>query len=335
MQYERSFPTVELHTCGETFRLVTQGLPKIPGDTINQRCAWLEQNADHYRRALMLEPRGHKDQYGGYLTEPVSADADFGIIFLNNTGYAAHCGHGIIALSTAAVELGWVERKLPETRVGIDAPCGFIEAFVEWDGERTGSVRFVNVPSFIFERDVTVVTPTFGNVMGDIAYGGATYFYVDGRPFGISIHEEDVQKIQQLGDEIKRAVNEKMSVIHPEIPDFNKVHGVIVGGAPRYEGSTQANCCVYADRAIDRSPTGSGTAGRVAQLYLRKQLSESDVLVNESIIGTIFKGRVLAETKVGGYDAVIPEVAGSAHICGFANWIIDESDPLTYGFLVQ
>lgn len=259
----------------------------------------------------------------------------FGVIFLNNMGYSPHCGHGVIALATAALELGWVERKSPETRVGIDAPCGFIEAFVEWDGKRAGNVRFVNVPSFIFLRDVTVETPTFGKVTGDIAYGGATYFYVDGRHHDIAIREKDVQKIQQFGYEIKTAVNAEMSVVHPEIPEFNDVYGVMVYGDPRHEGSTQANCCVYADRAVDRSPTGSGTAGRIAQLYLRGKLSSSETLVNESIIGTVFKGRVLSEAKVGDFDAVIPEVSGKAYICGFANWTIDEEDPLTYGFLVQ
>lgn len=335
MQYERSLSTVELHTCGETFRLVTQGLPKIPGNTIVERRAWLQQNADQYRRAVMLEPRGHKDLYGGYLTEPVSENADFGVIFLNNMGYSPHCGHGVIALATAAVELGWVERSSPETRIGIDAPCGFIEAFVEWDGKKTGSVRFVNVPSFIFKRDVTVVTPTFGEVTGDIAYGGATYFYVDGHSHDIAIRETDVQKIMQFGYEIKTAVNAAMPVIHPEIPEFNDVYGVMIYGAPRHEGSTQANCCVYADRAIDRSPTGSGTAGRVAQMYLRGELSASETLINESIIGTVFKGHVLSETKVGEFDAVIPEISGNAYISGFANWIIDEEDPLAYGFLVQ
>lgn len=335
MQYERSLATVELHTCGETFRLVTQGLPKVPGTTIVERRAWLEEHADHYRRAVMLEPRGHKDLYGGYLTEAVSPEADFGVIFLNNMGYSPHCGHGVIALATAAVELGWIERKSPETRVGIDAPCGFIEAFVEWDGESVGSVRFVNVPSFIFERDVTVETPTFGKVTGDIAYGGATYFYVDGRPFDIAIREKNVQQIMQFGYEIKTAVNAIKPVIHPEIPEFNDVYGVMVYGEPRHEGSTQANCCVYADRAVDRSPTGSGTAGRIAQLYLRGELANEEVLVNESIIGTVFKGRVLSETKVGEYDAVVPEVSGKAYICGFANWIINEEDPLAFGFLVQ
>jgi len=335
MQYERSFTTVEMHTSGETFRLVTQGLPKVPGSTIIERGIWLEKNADHYRRAVMLEPRGHKDLYGGFLTEPVNAEADFGVIFLNNSGYSPHCGHGVIGLATAAVELGWIERKSPETRVGIDVACGFIEAFVEWDGKRAGAVRFVNVPSFIFKRDVTVTTPTFGKVTGDVAFGGATYFYVDGRPHNIAIREKDLSAITQFGYEIKIAVNAQMSAIHPENPEINDVYGVMVYGDPRHEGSTQANCCVYADRAIDRSPTGTGTAGRVAQLYLRGELSAADTLINESIIGTAFKGRVLSETKVGPYDAIIPEVSGKAHICGFANWIIDETDPLAHGFLVQ
>jgi trans-L-3-hydroxyproline dehydratase len=314
---------------------VTQGLPKIPGETLVERSAWLKQNADHYRRAVMLEPRGHKDLYGGYLTPPVSAGADFGVIFLNNTDYSPHCGHGIIALATAAVELGWIERVSPETRVGIDAPCGFIEAYVQWDGKRVGSVRFVNVPSFIFSRDMTVETPTFGEVTGDVAYGGATYFYVDGKKLGVEIREFDVQRVTQLGHEIKLAANAKMPFVHPEIPEFNNIYGVMVYGDPRHEGSTQANCCVYADRAVDRSPTGSGTAGRVAQLYLRGKMAASDTLVNESIIGTIFKGRVLSETKVGKFDAIVPEVEGTAHICGFANWVIDEADPLRFGFRVS
>jgi trans-L-3-hydroxyproline dehydratase len=334
MKFDRFLSTVELHTCGETFRLVTQGLPKIPGKTIVERIAWLEQNADHYRRAVLLEPRGHKDLYGGYLTEPVSPEADFGVIFLNNMGYSPHCGHGVIALATAAVEMGWIERKAPETKVGIDVPCGFIEAYVQWDGERVGSVRFINVPSFIFSRDVTVQTPTFGEVTGDVAYGGATYFYVDARKFGVEIREYDAQRVMQLGYEIKAAVNAKMPFVHPEIPEFNNVYGVMVYGDPRHEGSTQANCCVYGDRAVDRSPTGTGTAGRVAQLYLRGEMAASDTLVNESIIGTIFKGRALSETKVGELDAVITEVEGSAHICGFANWVIDEADPLKFGFRV-
>ena len=193
MKISRTISTVEVHTGGEAFRIVTSGLPRLPGDTIVKRRAWLKENADDIRRALMFEPRGHADMYGGYLTEPVSPNADFGIIFLHNEGYSDHCGHGVIALSTAAVELGWVQREIPETRMGIDAPCGFIEAFVKWDGEHAGNVRFVNVPSFIWKQDVTVETPSFGSVTGDIAFGGAFYFYTDGEPHGLAVRESSVE----------------------------------------------------------------------------------------------------------------------------------------------
>jgi proline racemase len=335
MKLNRVISTVEVHTGGEPFRLVTSGLPRFPGKTIVERRSWLKEHHDHLRRALMLEPRGHADMYGGYLTEPVSEGADFGIIFVHNEGYSDHCGHGVIALATTAVALGWVERTEPETRVGIDAPCGFIEAFVKWDGDHAGSVRFVNVPSFIWQRDVTVNTPNFGDVTGDIVFGGAFYFYTSGKPFDLHVREADVARLIQFGDEVKHAANDAFKVVHPLIPEINHVYGTIIDNAPRHAGSTQANCCIFAEREVDRSPTGSGTAGRVAQLYLRGELGREETLVNESVIGTIFRGRVLSETRLEGFDAVIPEIEGDAHICGFANWIVDERDPLTYGFLVR
>lgn len=335
MKVTRTLNTVEVHTGGEPFRIVTNGFPRLAGKTINERRAWIQENADELRRALMLEPRGHADMYGGFLTEAVTEGADFGIIFMQNADYSPHCGHGVIALSTAAVELGWIERTSPETRVGIDAPCGFIEAFVKWDGEHAGNVRFVNVPSFIWKQDVTVSTPTFGLVTGDIAYGGAFYFYVDGRKYDVAVREDNVEQLKKFGDEIKQAVNAQFDIVHPEVPEIRGLYGTIISGLARHPGSTQSNCCIFADREVDRSPTGSGTAGRVAQLYLRGELSAQETLVNESIIGSVFKGRVLEETQCGEFDAVIPEIEGNAFICGYGTWLIDERDPLTYGFLVR
>ncbi|NTX26736.1 proline racemase family protein [Burkholderia pyrrocinia] len=335
MKINRSISTIEVHTGGEPFRIVTSGLPRPQGDTIVRRRAWMKENADEIRRALMFEPRGHADMYGGYLTDPVSPGADFGVIFVHNEGYSDHCGHGVIALSTAAVELGWVQRTIPETRIGIDAPCGFIEAFVKWDGEHAGPVRFVNVPSFIWKRDVSIETPSFGTVTGDIAYGGAFYFYVDGAPFDLPVRESAVERLIQFGSEVKDAANVAYPVVHPEIPEINHIYGTIIANAPRHPGSTQANCIIFADREVDRSPSGSGTSGRVAQLYQRGKLALRETLVNESVVGTTFSGRVVRETAVGDIPAVINEIEGSAHICGFANWIIDERDPLAHGFLVR
>jgi trans-L-3-hydroxyproline dehydratase len=335
MKFERMVSTVETHTGGEPFRIVTSGLPRFPGASIVQRRAWVKDNLDDVRRALIFEPRGHADMYAGYLTDPVSPGSDFGVIFVHNEGYSDHCGHGVIALATAAVELGWVTRVQPETRVGIDAPCGFIEAFVEWDGERAGDVRFVNVPSFLVMRDVSVETPTFGRVTGDIAFGGAFYFYTDAAPHGLAVNESDIERLIRFGAEVKVAANAAYPVAHPFVPELNHIYGTIVNGTPRHPGSTQANCCIFADRQVDRSPTGSGTAGRIAQLVARGELEMWQSIQNESVIGTIMRGRPLSRTKVGDYDAVIPEVSGRASIHGFANWVLDERDPLKNGFLVR
>ena len=335
MQISRTVSTVEVHTAGEPFRIVTSGGPRLPGDTIVARRAWLREHADDLRRALMLEPRGHADMYGGYLTDPVTPGADFGVIFIHNEGYSDHCGHGVIALATAAVELGWVPRTSPETRVRIDAPCGLVEAFVGWDGQAVAGVRFVNVPSFLWLRDVSVETPGFGTVRGDIAYGGAFYFYASGVPHGLEIRESRIEDLTRFGAEVKAAANRAFPVVHPDIPEINHIYGTIIDGPPRHPGSTQANCCVFADREVDRSPTGSGTAGRVAQLFARGELGRDDVLVNESVIGTVFTGRVVGETTVGGRPAVIPEVSGRAHVTGFATWMLDDRDPLKHGFLVR
>jgi trans-L-3-hydroxyproline dehydratase len=335
VKLERIIDTVEMHTGGEPFRIVTSGLPPLPGETIVRKRAFVEANLDHIRRALIFEPRGHADMYAGYLTEPVTPGADMGVIFVHNEGYSDHCGHGVIALATAAVELGWVERQAPETRVGIDAPCGFIKAFVTWDGVRAGSVRFVNVPSFVWARDVSVETDSFGRVTGDIAFGGAFYFYVDGRPHGLAIRSHDAERLIRFGAEVKAAANIAFPVVHPDIPELNHIYGTIIDGEPAHPASRQANCCIFADRQVDRSPTGSGTAGRAALLFAKGQLKTGESFVNESLIGTRMTGLVLREARLGRFEAVIPEVSGSAHLVGKASWMLDADDPLRHGFLVR
>jgi proline racemase len=335
MLFDRTITTVETHTGGEPFRIVTGGLPRLPGATIVQRRAWAEQNIDSVRTALMLEPRGHPDMYGGYLTEPVSPAADFGVIFVHNQGYSDHCGHGVIALATAAVQLGWVVRGEPETRVGIDAPCGFIEAWVRWDGKRASEARFVNVPSYVWRAGVSVETPGFGVVSGDIAFGGAFYVYVDGREYGLEIRPSQVDALVRFGAEVTEAANLAFQVVHPRIPELNHVYGTIVTGAPIGVGSTQANCCVFADRQVDRSATGSGTAGLVALRHAQGLLPVGETLVNESIIGTRMTGRVLETLTFEGLAAVVPEISGNAHILGFAEWCLDPEDVVGAGFLVR
>ena len=335
MNFSRTYTTIDAHTGGEPLRIVTAGVPRILGKTILEKRRYAEEHLDHIRKALMWEPRGHADMYGAYITEPTTLEADMGVIFMHNEGYSDMCGHGIIALATVAVAQGLVELSSPETRVGIDAPAGFIEAFVEWDGEKVGTVRFKNVPSFLYRKDLAVDTPSFGGVTVDIAFGGAFYAYLDGAQVGLQVTPENYRQLIQLGYEVKQAVIKTTDIQHPLIPELNKLYGTIIDGKPQNEGSTQANVCVFADREVDRSPTGTGTSGRVAQLYARGKLAKGEILVNESIIGSIFKGKVLEEIKVGDFDAVIPEVSGKAHIVGFNQWVVDPDDLVGKGFFLR
>lgn len=331
----RTIQTIDAHTGGEPLRILVTGMPPVPGNNILEKRAWLKSNRDDLRQFLMNEPRGHADMYGAYLLPPTTAQADFGVIFIHNEGYSDMCGHGIIALGKVLVEMGYVERKSPITRIGFDAPAGFIEAHVEWDGKRAGNVTFRNVPAFIFMRDLEVDTPSFGRITGDIVFGGAFYYYINGQQAGLEIKPELVRSLIQLGAETKAAVKAKVQIQHPLEPGLNELYGTIIDGAPNREGVDQSNVCIFADREVDRSPTGTGTSGRAAQLFLRGRLPLGQSYVNGSIVGSSFSVRVVDTVKVGDLDGAITEVTGAAHIAGFNQWVLEESDPFPTGFFFR
>lgn len=338
MEFTRSYTSIDAHAGGEPLRIVTGGVPFIPGATILDKRRWVREHLDGVRRTLMGEPRGHADMYGCYVTEPVTADADAGVIFMHNEGYSDMCGHGVIALATVLVAQGTVPRQEPETRVGLDTPAGFVEAFVAWDGRRAGRVRFTNVPSFLYLRDLTVHPAGVGDVPDvrvDVAFGGAFYAYVDAADVGLAIHRDPLDRFKAVGDAIKRAVMEAVDVVHPLEPELRGIYGTIFAGPPRHAGADQVNVCVFADRQIDRSPTGTGTAGRVAQLVARGSLTLGDELVNESVAGTLFTGRALRAARVGAFDAIVPEIAGRASIVGVHSWWVDPADEVGEGFLLS
>ncbi|KAF3997810.1 trans-3-hydroxy-L-proline dehydratase [Glaciimonas immobilis] len=335
LSYLRTIHTVDAHTGGEPLRIVISGLPPVPGETILARRSWLQANRDDLRLFLMNEPRGHADMYGAYLLPAVTPQADFGVIFIHNEGYSDMCGHGIIALGKVLVELNHVERMIPLTRIGFDTPAGFIEAQVEWDGTRVGNVTFRNVPAFIYQRDVEVDTPSFGKIIGDIVFGGAFYFYINADQANVQIKPEQVRTLIQLGAETKAAVKAVINIQHPIDVGLNTLYGTIVDGAPNDPRADQANVCIFADREVDRSPTGTGTSGRAAQLFLRGKLALNQPLINESIVGSCFSVRVTGTTKVGEFDAAMTEVTGNAHIMSFNQWVLEETDPFPQGFFLR
>nr|WP_315229148.1 trans-3-hydroxy-L-proline dehydratase [uncultured Albidiferax sp.] len=331
----RTVQTVDAHTGGEPLRILTSGLPAVPGTGILEKRAWLKTHRDDLRQFLMNEPRGHADMYGAYLLPPTTPGADFGVIFIHNEGYSDMCGHGIIALGKVLVELGYVQRTSPLTRIGFDAPAGFIEAFVEWDGQRAGKVTFKNVPAFIYLRDLEVDTPGFGRVRGDIVFGGAFYYYLNAEQAGLTVKPELVRSLIQLGAETKAAVIAQVKIQHPLEPGLDQLYGSIIDSAPNCEGVDQSNVCVFADREVDRSPTGTGTSGRAAQLFLRGQLPLGQTYVNGSIVGSKFEVKVTQAVKVGDFDGALTEVTGSAHIMGHHQWVLEELDPFPTGFFLR
>ena len=335
--FQRLLHTVDLHTGGEPLRLVLQGLPKVPGHTILSQRAWLRQHQDGLRKFLVHEPRGHADMYGAYLLPPVTALADFGVVFIHNEGYSDMCGHGIIALGKALVELGHVTPQSPQTRIGFDTPAGFVEAWVAWDGQRAGKVTFRNVPAFIYARDLRVQTPDFGEVVGDVVFGGAFYYYMAADQVSLTVDPLHLPRLIELGAQTKAAVQACLPIQHPLEPGLDQLYGTIIDSMPNAAstGADQSNVCIFADREVDRSPTGTGTSGRAAQLFLRGQLALGQRYTNASIVGSRFEVRVTEAVCVGPFDAAVTEVSGEAHIMGFNQWVLEDRDPFPEGFFLR
>jgi proline racemase len=326
---------IDAHTGGEPFRVITGGFPDLSGDTILARRRWVKERFDHLRTALMWEPRGHADMYGGILTPPITPGADIGILFMHNEGYSSMCGHGIIAITKVALETGLIPMQTPETTVRIDSPAGLITAHARVSGGEVESVRFQNVPSFVLARDEIVEVPGLGRVRYDIAFGGAFYAYVNAPDAGVRCIPEDFRPLIEKGMAIKRAVMANREIPHPLEPDLGFLYGTIFVGPPQAAGAHSRNVCIFAEGELDRSPTGTGVSGRLAIHYARGDVEIGEPVVVESIIGSRFSGRVIETTTFGTYPAVIPEVEGSAHITGRQELLIDPKDPLRDGFILR
>jgi proline racemase len=323
-----SVHTVDYHTAGEPFRIVTAGVPQLAGETILDKRRWAAERLDSVRRLLVFEPRGHADMYGCFVTEPEDEGADLGVVFFHNEGYSTACGHGTIALVTWALESGRIAAREPETRVVVDAPSGRLETVARVEDGLVRSVRFRNAPSFVAAAELWAE-----GLRADVAFGGAFYASVRSP---LPVAPASVPALIELGRGIKRGLEAGRTFVHPDEPELRDVYGVVfwepVEAGPPLR---QRNVTVFADGQVDRSPCGSGTSARLALLDRAGELPRGTELVHESVIGTEFRGRVVGETRVAGFQAVVTEVEGSAHRTGAHEFTLDPADPLAEGFLLR
>ncbi len=329
----------DYHTAGEPFRIVTSGVPDIPGETILQRRAFAQSSAavDAVRRLLVNEPRGHADMYGGFLVEPDDSGADFGVLFWHKDGYSTACGHGTIALGAWAVQSGRVAAELDgDTDVVIDVPSGRVTARVSCRGGQVERVSFRNIASYVVARRVDVPTSR-GAVVADISYGGALYASVAAADVGLSVTPAHYPELIAIGREVKWALNETQWAKHPSDSRLDGIYGTILFDdlGDTADGPHQRNVTVFADGEVDRSPCGSGTSARLALLAEDGRIASDDTLRHDSIVGTTFTGRIVARVEAEGRPAVITEVAGNAYRTGAAVFDLDPRDPLGTGFVLR
>ena len=321
--------TVDYHTAGEPFRIVTGGVEPLRGATILDKRRDALARFDHVRKLLVNEPRGHADMYGCFTCEPNDDGADLGVVFFHNAGYSTACGHGTIALVTWALHEGVVERREGENRVVVDVSSGRLETVARVEGGKVRSVRFRNVPAFVWGSGLRAAGRDV-----DVAFGGAFYASCPER-----VEPGELSRLIELGREIKRELEAEHEIVHPLEPELRDVYGVIFWqeelGAGGAEPLTQRNVTVFADGEVDRSPCGSGTSARLALLDASGELARGAELRHLSIVGSEFRGRVVGRADVAGREAVATEVEGSAYRTGRNTFELDPEDPIGTGFLLR
>jgi proline racemase len=334
----KQIKTIDMHTGGEPLRVILGGFPKLEGGSVLDYRRYCKANFDHLRTMLMFEPRGHADMYGCILTPPNDGDGDFGIIFLHNEGYSTMCGHAIIAISTLAVKMNWIEVADGENILKIDAPCGRITSYTMVENGKITGVHFHGVPSFVVGLDRKVELEGFGTITYDLAYGGAFYAYVDMNKNNLDfdLTSNSYQALISSGMDIKRAVIEQdHDVVHPFEKDLSFLYGTIFIDDALQKNVDSRNVCIFADGELDRSPTGSGVSGRMAIHMARDEIKIGETMRIESITDSVFTGSVVATEDYGEYKAVIPQVGGTAFITGMHTFLLDPDDPMHKGFILR
>jgi len=328
-----TFFTIDGHACGNPVRVVVGGAPALHGATMLERRAHFMAEFDWIRTALMFEPRGHDLMSGTLLYPPTRADCDLAILFIETTGCLPMCGHGTIGTVTIAIERGLVQPRTPG-RLRLDTPAGVVEADYKHTGQNVDWVRITNVPSFLCARGLEADVEGIGALRVDIAYGGNFYAIVEPQRNFRGLEHLRLSELLALSPVVRKVFGASPCV-HPEWPQIRGLSHVMWTGKPLRAGSTARNAVFYGARAIDRSPCGTGTSARMAQWAARGELSEGDLFVHESIIGSQFTGRIERRTRVGDIEAIVPSIQGWARVTGFNTLFVDDRDPYWKGFLVD
>ncbi|MDR3471048.1 MAG: 4-hydroxyproline epimerase [Devosia sp.] len=332
---KKSFFCIDAHTCGNPVRVVAGGGPDLKGDTMNARREHFLADYDWIRTGLMFEPRGHDVMSGSILYPALRDDVDASILFIETSGCLPMCGHGTIGTVTVMIEEGLVTPRQPG-RLRLEVPAGVIEA--EYATDNAGhvvDVKITNVASFLYATGLSIELPGIGPLVFDVAYGGNFYAIFEPQPGFADMSQFSASDIQRLSPIARRLINEKYTFQHPEYPTINGLRHIMWTGAPIHPEADGRNAVFYGEKAIDRSPCGTGTSARLAQKAARGELKVGESFVHESIIGSLFRGKVEASTKVGQFDAIIPSIAGQAWITGYNTIFLDDRDPFVKGFTVN
>jgi proline racemase len=325
--------TIEMHTGGEPLRVFVSGLPPIEGVTVLEKRRYFREHFDHIRKSTMWEPRGHADMYGAVVTP--SSDADFDVFFMHNEGYSTMCGHAIIALVKLAIETGLVVKDGNSPELTINVPAGRIRAKALVENGIVIESSFRNVPSFLYLRDQEVRVTGLGQVKFDVAYGGAFYAFVDAQQLDLELTPAHFARLIDYGRRIKNAVMDQFPIKHPVEDDLSFLYGAIFTGPAIEPKNHSRNVCVFADGEVDRSATGSGVSARAALHYAKGELSLNEKITIESIIGSTLSVQVVEFTDYGLYDAIVPEVSGTASFTGRSEFFFDPADPFIGGFILR
>ena len=328
------FECIDGHTCGNPVRVVTSGGPELEGETMLARRAHFMRNYDWVRTGLMYEPRGHDQMSGTILYPSTREDCDIAVLFIETSGCLPMCGHGTIGTVTIAIEEGLVTPKTPGKLI-LDTPAGKVVAEYRMEGGYVEEVRITNVPSFLYATGLSATCPHLGELTVDVAYGGNFYAIVEPQANFTDMADYSVSDLIRWSPDLRAALNAKYEFVHPVEPDIKGLTHIMWTGRPTVECATARNAVFYGDKAIDRSPCGTGTSARMAQRHARGELALGDDFIHESIIGSLFNGRVEGKAKVGSIDAIIPSIGGWARLTGYNKIIIDDRDPFAHGFVVR